>query len=123
MKECGIHFAYFELMPLKEKRLECTRQRVTRGILLYLIEYPDAKDTMKGILKWWMPRGYLERGGKEIQQALDYLVLKGWLTTCPKVLQKDLIIYGVNKKRLEQIKAFLCGPDDIEEIKNCGIGQ
>jgi len=105
-------------MSLNEKRLECTRQRVIRGILLYLIEHPDAKDTMKGILKWWMPNGYLERGGKEIQQALDYLVLKGWLTTCPKVLQKDLIIYGVNKERLEQIKAFLCGPDDIEEIKN-----
>ncbi len=118
MKECGIHFAYFDLMPLKEKRLECTRQRVTRGILLYLIEYPDAKDTMKGILKWWMPRGYIERGGKEIQQALDYLVLKGWLTTCSKVLQKDLIIYGVNKERLEQIKAFLREFEDTKEIKN-----
>ncbi len=105
-------------MSLNEKRLECTRQRVIRGILLYLIEHPDAKDTMKGILKWWMPRGYLERGGKEIQRALDYLVMQGWLTTCPKVLQKDLIIYGVNKERLEQIKTFMCGPDDIEEIKN-----
>ncbi len=105
-------------MTLKEARQAYTRQRVIRGILLYLIEHPDAKDTMKGILKWWMPRGYLERGGKQIQQALDYLVLKGWLTTCPKVLQKDLIIYGVNKERLEQIKAFLCGPYDKEEIKN-----
>ncbi len=60
----------------------------------------------------------LRAGRKKIHQALDYLVLKGWLTTCPKVLQKDLIIYGVNKERLEQIKTFLCGPDDIEEIKN-----
>ena len=105
-------------MTLKEARQAYTRQRVIRGILLYLIEHPDAKGTMKGILKWWMPRGYLKRGGKEIQQALDYLVLKGWLTTCPKVLQKDLIIYWMNKERLEQIKAFLRGPDDIEEIKN-----
>ncbi len=104
-------------MSLNEKRLECTRQRVIRGILLYLIEHPDAKDTMKGILKWWMPNGYLERGGKEIQQALDYLVLKGWLTTCPKVLQKDLIIYGVNKGRLDKITAFIRESEDTEEIK------
>ena len=104
-------------MTLKEGRQAYTRQRVIRGILFYLIEHSDAKDTMQGILKWWMPRGYIERGGKEIQQALDYLVLKGWLTTCSKVLQKDLIIYGVNKERLEQIKAFLRESEDTKEIK------
>ena len=105
-------------MTLKERRQAYTRQRVIRGILLYLIEHPDAKDTMKGILKWWVPKGYLERGGKKIQQTLDYLVLQGWLTTCPKVLQKDLIIYGVNKGRLDKITAFLRESEDTEEIKN-----
>ncbi len=104
-------------MTLKERRQAYTRQRVIRGILLYLIEHLDAKDTMQGILKWWMPNGYLERRGKEIQQALEFLVLQGWLATYPKVLQKDLIIYRVNKERLEQIKAFLRESEDTKEIK------
>jgi len=94
-------------MSLKEKRLAHTRWRVIREILYYLIEHPNAKDTMKGILKWWMPNGHLERGGKEIQPALNYLVSQGLLKICPKVLQNDLIIYGVNKRRLNEIRAFL----------------
>ncbi len=99
-------------MSLKEKRLAHTRWRVIREILFYLIEHPNAKDTMKGILKWWMPNGHLERGGKEIQPALNYLVSQGLLKICPKVLQKDLIIYGVNKGRLNEIRAFLRVTED-----------
>ena len=104
-------------MSLKEKRLVSGRQRVTREILYYLIEHPDAKDTMKGILKWWMPKGYLERGAKEIQKALDDLVMQGWLTTWAKDFQKDNI-YGVNKTALNEIKAFLGEFEGKKEIKN-----
>ncbi len=99
-------------MTLKEARQAYTRQRVIRGILLYLIEHPDTKGTMKGILKWWMPNGHLERGGKEIQPALNYLVSRRLLKICPKVLQNDLIIYGVNKRRLNEIRAFLRVTED-----------
>ena len=104
-------------MSLKEKRLVSNRQRVTREILYYLMEHPDAKDTMKGILKWWMPKGYLERGAKEIQKALDDLVMQRWLTTWAKDFQKDKI-YGVNKAGLKEIKAFLGELEGEKKIKN-----
>ncbi len=104
-------------MTLKEKRLVSSRWRVSREILYYLIEHPDAKDTMKGILKWWMPKGYVERGAKEIQQALDDLVMQGWLTTWAKDFQKDNI-YGVNKAGLNEIKAFLFELEGKKAIKN-----
>ncbi len=104
-------------MSLKEKRLVSGRQRVAREILYYLMEHPDAKDTMKGILKWWMPKGYLERGAKEVQMALDDLVMQGWLTTWAKDFQKDKI-YGVNKAGLKEIKAFLGELEGEKKIKN-----
>ena len=104
-------------MSLKEKRLVSSRQRVTREILYYLMENPDAKDTMKGILKWWMPKGYLERGAKEIQWALDDLITRRWLTTWAKDFQKEKI-YGVNKAGLKEIKAFLGELEGEKKIKN-----
>lgn len=78
-----------------------------REILYYLIEHPDARDTIHGILSWWMPNGYRDRGGKELQEALDALVLQGWLSQ--KAYQKSRTLYGVNKKRFQQIKDFLRG--------------
>jgi hypothetical protein len=44
----------------------------------------------------------------EVQQALDFLTAKGWLTT--RVTAPAKTIYGLNKNELEEIKNFLHGP-------------
>jgi len=95
------------MVSLKEERLASSRQRIMREILHYMIEHPDAMDTVHGILSWWMPKGYRERGGKELQEALDALVLQGWLSQ--KAYQNGRTLYGVNKRRYQQIKEFLRG--------------
>lgn len=77
-----------------------------REILYYLFEHPDAKDTMNGILSWWMPGGYRERGATELRKALDALVFQGWLLQKP--YQNGRTLYGVNKRKFRQIKDFLC---------------
>ena len=94
-------------MHSKVERLGSARQQVIQEVLHYLIEHPDAKDTIKGILKWWIPREYLEQGEREVQEALDYLVMHGWLTTWPEHFQKDRKIYRVNKSRMDEIKELL----------------
>jgi hypothetical protein len=80
-------------------------QQVTRGILQYLVEHPDAKDTLEGIYKWWLPKAHNERGKEEIRKALDLLTLKGWLTKRRTVPSKEF--YGINKDRLQEIRNFL----------------
>jgi hypothetical protein len=78
-----------------------------REILRYLIDHPDAKDTIQGILQWWLPGGLVIWEEEDVREALELLVAKGWLTqrqTTPS--QK---IYGVNTEKLEEIKAFLRG--------------
>jgi hypothetical protein len=53
---------------------------VMQKILSYLLDHPDAKDTIQGILQWWLPHGGMVWRQEEIQEALDVLVARGWLT-------------------------------------------
>jgi hypothetical protein len=78
---------------------------VIRHILRYLIEYPEAKDTTNGILRWWFPQGDVDRPEEEVQEALDILVTRGWLTQRQTITSQKL--YGMNKEKLEEIKLFL----------------
>ena len=80
-------------------------EKAIQGILRYLIEHPDAKDTVEGIMKWWRLEGQLEWKWGAIQEALDVLVLKGWLVKREVTPSKK--IYGMNKDRLEEIGNFL----------------
>jgi len=79
-------------------------EQVIREILQYLVEHPDAKDTMEGILKWWLPVG-CGKGHERVQKALDFLTSKGWLTERKTTRLKK--IYGVNKDQLKEVKNFL----------------
>jgi hypothetical protein len=64
----------------------------------------DAKDTMEGILKWWLPVGG-GKGKERVQKALDFLTSNGWLTKRETIPPKRL--YGINKERLSEIRDFL----------------
>jgi len=81
-----------------------SRRKVIQGILQYLIEHPEAKDTVEGIRRWWLPRDVGEWGEEEVQQALDDLVERGWLTT--RETAPSHTIYGLNRDRLEEIEKF-----------------
>ena len=76
-----------------------------RHLLRYLLEHPDAKDTIQGILRWWLPQGGVEAGEEEVQKAVDGLVARGWLTRRQPPPSQTL--YRVNREKLEEIKAFL----------------
>lgn len=90
---------------MKAKGSHGRRGAVIGEVLRYMIEHPDAKDTIEGILKWWLPEGRGEPRKEEVQEALNFLVSKGWLTK--REISSEETVYGLNKKHLEEIKAFL----------------
>ena len=78
---------------------------LAKEILRYLIAHPHAKDTLEGIMAWWCPKSGIERGKDEVQEILDLLVSRGWLTE--RETRPVHTIYGMNKDRREEIEHFL----------------
>ena len=76
---------------------------VIREILFYLIKHPDAKDTIDGILRWWIPDSDWRE--EEVRQALGFLTSKGWLTA--RKIAASQKVYGLNKDKLLEIKEYL----------------
>jgi hypothetical protein len=80
-------------------------QLVILAILRHWVKSPDAKDACDGICKWWLPDDPVTFGREKVQQALDILVLKGWITE--RKSRSAEKIYGLNRQRLGEIEKFL----------------
>ena len=78
---------------------------IIRKILHHLIEHPEAKDTRKGIVRWWVSDAGVERREEEVQQAIDWLVAQNWLVK--RDTTSSQTIYGMNRTRLEAIEELL----------------
>ncbi len=77
-----------------------------RKILIYVVENPDAKDTLEGITEFWISQNSAQQVTHEVQKALDFLVeAKAWLTKIKA--GAAVTLYGLNKDRLGEIKSFL----------------
>ena len=84
---------------------EAPLNRLMVEILRYLVRHPEAKDTLKGIEKWWLP-GSESRGGKlSTEEALNLLVAQGWLIA--RCSPQSETIYFLNEDRLTEIITFL----------------
>jgi hypothetical protein len=70
-----------------------------------LITNPDAKDTIEGVRRWWLPEGYREQRQEDLEEALDFLASKNWLTT--RMTSQRQKIYGLNKELLKEIRSYL----------------
>src|SRR5437867_11391200 len=81
------------------------QQPVLREILQYLVEHPDAKDTIDGVVWWWLPRGCLNYRDEEVRHALNRLVSRRWLVASR--ITKSTVVYGVVAARLGHIRRFL----------------
>jgi hypothetical protein len=90
---------------VKEEGSSGEHQLVILAILRHWIKSPDAKDVCDGICKWWLSAESENLGREKVQQALDILVLRGWVVERrSKSAEK---IYGLNKDHIRDIEEFL----------------
>lgn len=71
-------------------------QQACRYILSYLVEHPDAGDTLDGIVEWWLLHQKIRFETRIVSQAVAELVAQGLI-----VEQKGpdaRIMYRVNRK-------------------------
>jgi hypothetical protein len=90
---------------VKEKGSSGPHRLVILAILRHWVKFPDAKDACDGICKWWLPDDPVTFGREKVQQALDILVLEGWVTE--RITRSAEKIYGLNRHRLNEIEKFL----------------
>ncbi len=84
---------------------EMQRDAFIVEILRYVVGHPGAKDTSRGIEKWWLSPGTLREGRWNIEERLDLLVSKGWLIG--RCSSRAETIYSLNESRLPEISEFL----------------
>lgn len=81
--------------------------QVIRTILRHLVEHPDAKDTLEGIVRWWGKP--LSRGThvEMVRQSLEELTHRGWVSV--RTSGTGIRLYGLSKDRLDDVKRYLYG--------------
>jgi hypothetical protein len=72
-------------------------------ILRYLVAHPKAKDTLNGILTWWLSG--LGAKAKSVEDSLEFLVARGWLSV--RSSPQSGRIYSLNEVAIDQVKEFL----------------
>jgi DNA-binding PadR family transcriptional regulator len=84
---------------------EPPRDELVLGILHYVTEHPTAKDTIEGIEMWWLPKRIPRESKEKLQQRLNSLVSKGWLSG--RRSPQSQTIYSLNEDAVAEINEFL----------------
>lgn len=71
----------------------------------YLIDNPDAQDTLEGIVEWWLLEKSIERGTVTVKEALAKLVDRSLILE--RVGSDSRLRYSINGDKLEEISALL----------------
>lgn len=85
----------------------CTTEEseIARDLLGYLINNPDAQDTLEGIVEWWLLQMKLETRTAKVKEALAGLVAKDLIMECTGTDSR--LRYRINDARQAEIRDLL----------------
>jgi hypothetical protein len=86
-------------LPLNRK------SRIAREILAYLVEHPEAQDTLDGIVQWWLPERELRHRVALVREAIGELVENGRVIPCTR--QNSRTYYRINEEKRAEIEEFV----------------
>jgi hypothetical protein len=70
---------------------------IERSVLAYLHSHPQAADTLRGIVNWWLPLQRYENSRQRIEKVLAALVAEGLLHR--DRLPDGEVLYALNEHR------------------------
>ena len=74
-----------------------SKKDIADAILRHLLEHPDARDTVSGIMEWWIRADLVGAGEQEIQSVLDELCSSNILQK--KITASGDPLYALNQKK------------------------
>lgn len=81
------------------------RQDIAYELLEYLVENPDAQDTLEGIVEWWLFEQTIKQQTALVQMALTELVGMG--VVLERKGKDARTYYKLNRRKLKEIRALL----------------
>lgn len=87
----------------KEEPIEV--QEVICRVMEYLVENPDAKDTLEGIERWWLGVGKRTPSRDLVRRAVKSLLGAGWMIQ--DSLGERLVVYGVSELGVREGTTYL----------------
>jgi hypothetical protein len=82
--------------------------QLTKRILSYLAEHPQAGDTIEGIAQWWLQDPQLQRSRNALQEALDYLSAQDLIVV--RRGRNGHVYYSMNPEKRDAIGRLVKGP-------------
>lgn len=90
---------------MKDNLYKNDKWRIGYEILSYLAENPKSRDTLKGIIQWWLLEQNIKYQNTKVKEAVAELVKKGFIL---EQKGKDLQIhYKINHRKNNKIRKFL----------------
>ena len=80
---------------MKQDLLINGRSKIGNEILAYLVDHPNARDTLAGIVDWWLLERQIKFQTTRVKEALSDLVAKGLIVE--KKGSNSQIHYRVNR--------------------------
>ncbi|MFY9553205.1 MAG: hypothetical protein WAV20_08165 [Blastocatellia bacterium] len=87
--------------------MACTSEKseIARDVLNYLIDNPDAQDTLEGIVEWWLLKSRIESRTVSVKEALAELLAKGLILE--RRGSDSRLRYMINNSRQDEIRELL----------------
>ena len=76
-----------------------------REILTYLIRHPEAKDTVEGIMQWWLTAAHSLTSASDVRTVLDHFEDRKWVIVSGSGPANR--VYGLDRARLPEIMGWL----------------
>lgn len=86
---------------------DCTTEEseIARDVLGYLVDNPDAQDTLEGIVEWWLLERKIESRTTKVRQALSEMVAEGLILE--RTGTDSRVRYVINGGKQDEIRALL----------------
>ena len=87
---------------MKQGLLINDKSKIGNEILAYLVDHPNARDTLEGIVEWWLLEQQIKFQTARVKDALSDLVARGLILE--KKGSNSQIHYRINQKKYKEIQ-------------------
>jgi len=101
----AITHAEGDLLPVKGDLHFEDKVSITREILAYLHDHPNAQDTIEGIMQWWLLERKIKHQQAVVEEALVELFNEGLILKHVKSDKSEH--FHLNENKMNEIKMLL----------------